>query len=84
MRDGSRQHLSAIVRGIGLDHRNSVLAGQQHRSTSCDAPRRQTGSQKTDRVKAPILAPGSPREPCDYNTLRETRLLVSTPKTAFS
>jgi hypothetical protein len=36
MNDGSRQHRSGHIGGIGLNHRNTVLAGRNHRSTSCD------------------------------------------------
>ncbi len=36
MHDDSRQNLSAIIREIGLINRKTVLAGQNHRSTSCD------------------------------------------------
>ena len=36
MNDRSHQDLSANIHGVGLNYRNSVLAGQIHRSTSCD------------------------------------------------
>lgn len=36
MNDGSRQDLSANIHGVGLNYRNTVLAGRNHRSTSCD------------------------------------------------
>jgi hypothetical protein len=45
MNDSSRQDLSAITHGIGLNHRNTVLAGQNHRSTSCDRRSHKNGSE---------------------------------------
>jgi len=41
-------------------------------------------SQKTDQIKAPTMAPGSPREHVDYIRFVQTRHTVSSPRTAFS
>ena len=41
-------------------------------------------SHKTDQKKAPTLAPGSRREPCQYIRFVGSRRIVSSPKTTFS
>lgn len=65
MNDGSRQNLSANIHGIGLNYRNSVLAGRNHRNTSCDG----RSHKKRIRKGRPAGRPALVEDQVVWNTL---------------
>ena len=80
MNDGSRQDLSANIHGVGLNYRNTVLAGRNHRSTSCDRRSHKNGSERDANPGVRL----STRASHKLSTLCTVRLIVSSPKTTFS